>query len=303
MVSKKKNVSNRHVVDTSATNLSAGELLRFASAMIVASGAAYLLGYLGQIDTYLFSYLSAGDFLNAAIVYLPVSLILAILNGLQIFLRERTIYSAPLFEDHWKRDDGEWGKKTRFRIQLAAFTSVLLLAGVLALPLRFNFDMNPWVGLLCTLIFLAVFNEVYRYGEERYGWSIRNFSLLLSAFYFLVTSIFIGAIHAQVHENLLHYRSILILQNENNVCTTAYKKLGERLLFYDVETSEWQTVKLSDIERTHSLGDAKFVLDVSCNAVVENLQLRKVTSFSLTRPIEETDLKTYQEPANALKSE
>ena len=263
--------------------------------MIIASGAAYLLGYLGQIDTYLFSYLGAADFLNAAIVYLPVSIVLASINGLQLFFRETKSYSASMFDHHWKTDGGEWGKKTSFRMRLAAFIAVILLAGVLALPLRFNFDLIPLAGIFCTLFFLAVLNEVYCYGEARYGWSVKNFPLLVSAFYFLVTSIFIGALHVELHENSMHYKSIIQLENGRNVCATAHKRLGARLLFYDVERSDWQTVKLSEIEKTYALTDAQFVLRQGCDELVKSLDDRKVSSFILNQPIEEDELNAYRE--------
>ena len=297
---KNQNPPKQSVISTGAISLSAGEILRFASAMIVASGAAYLLGYLGQIDTYLFSYLGAAEFINAAIVYLPVSIVLASINGLQIFFRETATFSTSILEHHWKTKDGEWGKKTSFRLRVAAFVSVLLLSGVLALPLRFNFDLSPLAGIGCTLLFLAVANEVYRYGEARYGWEIQNFPLLLSAFYFLVTSIFIGALHVQLHENVLHFKSVVRLENGKNICVTAHKRLGTRLLFYDVERSEWQTVKLSEIERTYALKNAKFVLYQSCDALAESLNDRRVTSYTLTRPITEVELEAYQEAHEAL---
>jgi hypothetical protein len=282
-------------IETETLSLKAGELLRFASAMIVASGAAYLLGYLGQIDTYLFSYLSAADFLNAAIVYLPVSIVLATINGLQFFFKENAAYPSSLFERHWKTDDGRWGKKTSFRMRAAAFFAVMLLASVLALPLRFNFDLSPLAGIGGTLFFLALVNEIYRYGSARYGWEIQNFPILLSALYFLLTSIFIGALHVQVHENSLNYRSVLIMENGRNVCATAHKKLGSRLLFYDVERSDWQTVKLSKIEKTYALTDLEFVLNQSCASLVATLDQRKVTSFILTRPIHEDELTARQD--------
>lgn len=294
---QKQSPSKQQTSEPEALSLSAGELLRFASAMIVASGAAYLLGYLGQIDIHLFSYIGPAEFLNAAIVYLPVSIVLAALNGLQIFFRESITYASPTFDRYWKTKKGEWGNKTRFRIRIAALLAVLLLAGILALPLRFNFDLSPLAGIGCTLFFLVVGNEIYRYGEARYQWNIRNFPLLLSAFYFLVTSIFIGALHVEVHENSLDYKSVLKLEDGNYICATAHKRIGSRLLYYNVERADWQTIKLSEVEKTYALTNARFVFDQSCEEFVKSLESRRVTSFMLSRPIEEEELISLQSPS------
>ena len=65
-MSRKTRTSSSQTSEPQPENLglSAGEILRFASAMIVTSGASYLLGYIEQIDTSLFSYLGGVEFVN-----------------------------------------------------------------------------------------------------------------------------------------------------------------------------------------------------------------------------------------------
>ena len=274
--------------------LSAGEILRFASAMIVTSGASYLLGYIGQIDTSLFSYLGGVEFVNAAIVYLPVALILGAINVFTVFFRsDQTL--VPLMQPLRKNDDGEWSKSTLWLYRLGAIAAIIGFASILGLPLRANMDLSPSLGIFTTLAVMFIANEIYQYGKARYGWLIRNYLMLISAFYFLVTSIFIGALHASMHENAMHYRGIIQLENGANICVTTHKRLGGRLLLFDVERSEWRTVKSSDVRETLSLTATEFVLRKSCDDVVDDANQRKIRSFVLQNEISAEELDAYRE--------
>ena len=137
-------------------------------------------------------------------------------------------------------------------------------------------------------------NEIYQYGKARYGWLIQNYLLLISAFYFLVTSIFIGALHASMHENSMHYRGVVQLENGKNICVTTHKRLGSRLLYFDVERSEWSTVRMSDVQRTLSLRSTEFVLYESCDDVVKSANERKIRSFILINDISSAELDAYR---------
>ena len=74
------------------------------------------------------------------------------------------------------------------------------------------------------------------------------------------------------------------------------------MLVYDAERSGWQTVRLSEIEKTYALTNARFVLNQSSDALVATLDHRTVTSFTLTRPIDEDELKAHQDANNGLQN-
>ena len=195
----------------------------------------------------------------------------------------------------WKNDDGQWSKSTLWLYRLGAIAAIIGFASILGLPLRANMDLSPSLGIFTTLAVMFIANEIYQYVKARYGWLIRNYLMLISAFYFLVTSIFIGALHASMHENAMHYRGIIQLESGANICVTTHKRLGSSLLLFDIERSEWRTVRSSDVRETLSLTATEFVLRKSCDDAVADSTQRKIRSFLLQNEISAEELDAYRE--------
>jgi hypothetical protein len=167
-------------------------IIRMGAAIVVASGAAYLLGYVAQINAQLFTYIGPGDYVNAALIYLPVSIAMAMAAGVSMIMRHRSTKITGAFEQIWKTADGEWS--VWFKRSLVWTTSIVcfFIAAKLMSVLRFGGSLDPLSGIFVSIALLFLVREMYAYAHRRYDFSIQNWETLVGAAYYLTTAFYIG---------------------------------------------------------------------------------------------------------------
>lgn len=243
---------------------STGFFIQFRAALLAASGALWAFGYLSQINPQLFTYMNAGDFINAAVIFLPFSIVLMLIGFIPLLFGNPVRERVAFLRGMWRKKSGEWSKSFRGMLTFVTYGSLLTLAFNLVVASRLGAPIQPIASVLSAMWASAVLNEVYAYISERFGWNIKWAGQIIFALYYLSTSFFLGYAYSWAHSQMKHFRTVIYFNDGSAKCVFTFQSLGDSILYFEPKDSAWSMARSSDVKLMRELGGLHSASDASC---------------------------------------